>query len=206
MPLRQLTESALVRACDLLRAGGLVAFPTETYYGLAVDPFNQAALERLFFLKRREPGKPVLLIVADSGQLAGLAAEIPPPFPPLMARFWPGPLTLVFPGVPDLPALLTGGTGTIGARVSSHPAARRLVEAFGRPLTATSANLSGFPAAVTAAEVAAQLGPGVDLIIDGGKTPGGLGSTVVGLRDGQLCLFRRGLIPVAGIMVQAAGD
>lgn len=206
MPVCQLTDASLALACDLLRAGGLVAFPTETSYGLAVDPLNQAALERLFSLKRRDPGKPVLLIVAEPGQLAGLAAEIPAAFNSLMARFWPGPLTLVFPGAPGLPALLTGGTGTIGARVSSHPAARRLGKAFGRPLTATSANLSGFPAAVTAEEVTAQLGAGVDLIIDGGETPGGLGSTVVAHRADALCLLRAGVIPFAAITAQADGQ
>jgi len=184
----------------------VVAFPTETSYGLAVDPLHPAALARLFALKGREEGKPVLVIVDDLAQLAGLTAWIPPVYRPLMARFWPGPLTLVFPAASaGLPALLTGGTGTVGARVSSHPVAARLVRAVGRPITATSANLSGLLPAASALEVIAQLGHGVDLVLDGGCTPGGPGSTVAGLRDGVLCLLRAGVIPFVEILSHSVG-
>lgn len=201
----QVTEAALAKACTLLRAGGVVAFPTETYYGLAVDPFNQAALSRLFALKGRAGDKPVLLIVDNLSQLSTLVAEIPPPFPLLMERFWPGPLTLVFPGAPSLPGMLTGHRGTIGVRVSSHPVARRLVRAFGRPITATSANFSGQPAAVAASGVLDQLGPEVDAVLDGGATPGGQGSTLLGYQEGKVCLLRAGVIPFAEIEAVLAG-
>jgi L-threonylcarbamoyladenylate synthase len=201
----QVTEEALAKACVALRAGGVVAFPTETYYGLAVDPFNQEALSRLFALKGRAGDKPVLLIVDNPSQLSTLVAEIPPPFPLLMERFWPGPLTLVFPGAPSLPGMLTGHRGTIGVRVSSHPVARQLVRAFGRPLTATSANFSGQPAAVAASGVLEQLGPEVDAVLDGGETPGGQGSTLLGYQEGKVCLLRAGVIPFAEIEAVLAG-
>ena len=201
----QVTDEALAKACAVLRAGGVVAFPTETYYGLAVDPFNQAALSRLFALKGRAGDKPVLLIVDNPSQLSTLVAEIPPPFPLLMERFWPGPLTLVFPGAPSLPGMLTGHRGTIGVRVSSHPVARQLVRAFGRPLTATSANFSGQPAAVAASGVLEQLGAEVDAVLDGGVTPGGQGSTLLGYQEGKVCLLRAGVIPFAEIEAVLAG-
>lgn len=201
----QVTEEALAKACVALRAGGVVAFPTETYYGLAVDPCNQEALSRLFALKGRSADKPVLLIIDHPSQLSTLVAEIPPPFPLLMERFWPGPLTLVFPGAPSLPGMLTGHRGTIGVRVSSHPVARQLVRAFGRPLTATSANFSGQPAAVAASGVLEQLGPEVDAVLDGGETPGGQGSTLLGYQEGKVCLLRAGVIPFAEIEAVLAG-
>lgn len=188
------TDEDLATACAILRNGGVVAFPTETYYGLAVDPFNREALARLFALKGRSAAKPVLLIIDNPSQLSTLVTEIPAPLAPLMEKFWPGPLTLVFPGLASLPGMLTGGLGTIGVRISSHLVARRLVRAFGGPITATSANLSGHPAASSADGVREQLGAGVDMILDGGETPGGLGSTILGCRDGGILLLRNGVI------------
>lgn len=201
----QVTDEELAHACAVLRAGGVVAFPTETYYGLAVDPFNQAALSRLFALKGRSFDKPFPLIVDNPSQLSLLAAEIPAAFDMLMARFWPGPLTLVFPGAGSLPEMLSGERGTIGVRVSSHPVARRLVRGFGRPITATSANLSGHQPAVAADGVRDQLGSAVDVVLDGGETPGGQGSTILGWQEGRICLLRAGVIPFAGIEAVLAG-
>ena len=186
-------------AAGVLRQGGVVAFPTETYYGLAVDPFNPAALARLFAVKQRPPEKPVLVLIQDRQQLSRLVSEVPPPFLPLMERFWPGPLTLVFPARPELPALLTGATATVGVRISPHPAAHCLLDAFRGPVTATSANLSGHTAATTAREIARQFGTAVDCILDGGPTPGGKGSTLVGCQGEQLVLLRDGVIPFAEI-------
>lgn len=193
----------LAKALAVLRAGGVVAFPTETYYGLAVDPFNPEALSRLFALKRRSSDKPVLTLIERREQLALLARRVPELYLPLMDAFWPGPLTLVFEAVPALPALLTGSTGTIGVRISSHPIARRLVAAAGQPLTATSANYSGQPPAVSPAEVMAQFGPRVDFVVQGGSTPGGGGSTLVGLSGNDLVELRSGVIPFAAILDQA---
>jgi L-threonylcarbamoyladenylate synthase len=117
-----------------------------------------------------------------------------------MRSFWPGPLTLIFPSLDDLPELLTGYTSTVGVRISSHAVARRLVEAVGQPITATSANFSGHPAAVSAREVSEQLGPDIDFILDAGETPGGRGSTIVGINDqGELMILREGVMPAGQI-------
>ena len=201
----QVTEEALAHACAVLRAGGVVAFPTETYYGLAVDPFNQAALSRLFALKGRSADKPVLLIVDNPSQLANLVAEIPPPFTILMEKFWPGPLTLVFPGADHClkcsPA--TGAPSGSGSLPIPWPGS--LSGPLARPITATSANLSGHPAAVAASGVRDQLGPEVDAVLDGGETPGGQGSTLLGYQEGKVCLLRAGVIPFAEIEAVLAG-
>jgi L-threonylcarbamoyladenylate synthase len=146
-----------------------------------------------------------LLIVDDPSQLVSLVAEIPPVFTMLMQKFWPGPLTLVFPGAPSLPEMLTGHRSTIGVRVSSHPVARQLVRAYGRPITATSANLSGHQPAVTPDGVRAQLGPDLDLVLDGGETPGGWGSTLLGYQEGKVCLLRAGVIPFGEIEAALSG-
>ncbi|MDH5298770.1 MAG: L-threonylcarbamoyladenylate synthase [Desulfobulbaceae bacterium] len=196
----EIAVADLAAAVQVLRQGGVVAFPTETYYGLAADPFNPAALARLFRLKQRPLAKAILVLIRDRGQLPLLASGVPAPFQPLMARFWPGPLTLVFPAVPTLPRLLTGGSGTVAVRLSSHPLAGRLLAAFGGPLTATSANLSGQPAAASAHQVRAQFGPAVDCILDGGLTPGGKGTTLVGYDNHHLFLLRDGVIPFAEIV------
>lgn len=193
------------RAAAFVRRGGLVAYPTETYYGLGVDPFNEKALERLFTVKNRSRIKPVLVLVADRLQVHLLAAHVSDAASRLMDFFWPGPLTLVLPARAGLSPLLTGGTSTIGIRLSPHPLANDLVRAFGAPLTATSANLAGKPAAVTAAEVAAVFGDRVDAIVDGGRTPGQLGSTLVRVDNGAVACIREGLVPFAGILACLSG-
>lgn len=193
--------AALDQAARLLGQGGLIAFPTETYYGLGVDPFNVEALERLFAIKQRQPDKAVLVLVAEQAQVNELAAEVPAVLQKLMNHFWPGPLTLVFPGQIFLPTLLTGGTGNVGIRHSPHPLASRLLHAFDGPITATSANRSGAPPATTAAEVQESLGSEIDLILDDGTTPGGAGSTLVGCdEDEQLCCLRAGVVPFSDIL------
>ncbi|MCF6291344.1 MAG: threonylcarbamoyl-AMP synthase [Desulfobacterales bacterium] len=193
---KAVSQERLSRAAACLKHGGIVAFPTETYYGLAVDPFNPAALARLFQLKQRAGHKPLLTLIEQQQQLSLLAREVPFVFQRLMARFWPGPLTLVCRARPELPAALTADTGTIGVRIPGTPVARRLVETFGRPITGTSANISGMAAATTAAGVVRQFGDRVDLVLDGGPTPGGKGSTVVGLDEtGAVVLIRAGVVP-----------
>ncbi|WP_417912137.1 L-threonylcarbamoyladenylate synthase [Candidatus Electronema sp. TJ] len=186
-------------AARLLRQGRLIAFPTETYYGLGVDPFNSEALQRIFAVKRRTEDKPVLLLVADPSQVPLLAEDVPDVLRQLMGCCWPGPLTLVFPAKKNLPQLLTGGSGTVGIRQSPDATARLLLTAFGGPVTATSANRSGQPAAVTAVEVEAAFGAEIDLILDGGRTPGGAGSTLIGWNGQELRCFREGRVPLAEI-------
>jgi L-threonylcarbamoyladenylate synthase len=188
------------RAVAVLAQGGIVAFPTETYYGLAVDPFNEKALTDLFRLKGRPLHKPFLVLIQDETQLLSLASSIPPAYIPLMQAFWPGPLTLVFPAVASLSSVLTGDGDGIGVRISPHPVARAFGQMWGRPMTATSANLSGMPAARTADEVRQFFGDGVACILDGGQTPGGMSSTVVGLHQGELQLIRAGVIEFSSLI------
>lgn len=196
----EVSETRLAKAVRVIREGGVVAFPTETYYGLAVDPFNEAALARLFELKGRPYDKAVLVLVHDRDQLSRLVQEVPPVFGSLLDVFWPGPLTLVFPARPELSRLLTGGTGTVGVRISSHVVAARLLSVLDSPVTATSANISGGAPAITAAQVKEQFGSAVDYILDGGETPGGKGSTLVGCGvDGRCRLLRDGVIPFSRI-------
>ncbi len=190
------------QALTVIRQGGVVAIPTETYYGLAVDPFNEEAVARLFTLKKRPSAKPLLTLIASTSHLAMLTPEIPAIYLPLL-DFWPGPLTLVFTAHVALSPLVTGKTGTVGARISSHPLAQCLVRELDQPVTATSANISGVPAAVTAAEVCQAFGGQIDYVIDGGRTPGGKGSTLVGLRRGRLALIREGVIRFTEIKEKA---
>jgi len=182
------------RAVALLAQGGVVAFPTETFYGLAVDPFNEQALATLFRLKGRALQKPFLVLIQNEGQLFELTDSVPSAYRPLMKSFWPGPLTLVFPAKTGLSSLLIGKSGGIGIRISPHPVAKRFGQLWGGPITATSANLSGMPAARTAEEVLRFFGDGVSCILDGGQTPGGMSSTVVGLDHGKLQLLRAGVV------------
>ena len=199
------TPTTLMQAASLLRQGGVVAFPTETYYGLAVDPWNTEAVERLYRIKKRARQLPVLVLISGQEQVMQVAASLPAAYQPLMNQFWPGPLTLICPARHAL-RLLTGGTGTIGVRHSPHPVAAQLLVAFGGPVTATSANLSRMPAAVSAAQVEQMLAAGVDLILDGGDTPGGSGSTLVGLCDRALCCLREGKIPFSQIQEAATAS
>ncbi|MFH1596616.1 MAG: L-threonylcarbamoyladenylate synthase [Pseudomonadota bacterium] len=186
---------AEVRA--LLLAGGIVALPTETFYALAVYPFERKALGRLFTLKARSPEKPVLVLVGAPEMLSQVAAAVPPAGGRLMARFWPGPLTLILPARPGLPGWLTGGTGTIGVRQPRQSVTCRLVASLGFPVTGTSANRSGRPALQDAQEVAQEFGPGVDLILDSGPCPGGLPSTIVDVTGAPPRLVRAGAVPWA---------
>ena len=192
-------RQSLDHAASILRSGGLVAFPTETYYGLAVDPFNRQALERLYRVKRRPQSLPILVLVAGIDQLSLLTNDVPVVYHRLIDCFWPGPLTLVCPALPSLPSQLTGGTGTIGIRQSPHTTATRLISAHNGPITATSANLTGLPAAVTAEGVARMFDTGIDLILDGGITPGGKGSTLVGINKGALSCIREGKIGFSAV-------
>ncbi|MBW6519810.1 MAG: threonylcarbamoyl-AMP synthase [Desulfoarculaceae bacterium] len=188
------------RAVSALKQGGIVAFPTETFYGLAVDPFNEKALADLFRLKGRPLHKPFLVLIQNEDQLPRLARFIPSVYRPLMKAFWPGPLTLVFPAVSTLSPALTGADRAgIGVRISSHPVARVFGQLWGGPLTATSANLSGMVAARTADEVRRFFGEGVACVLNGGQSPGRKSSTVVGLSQGKLQLIRAGVIDFSAL-------
>lgn len=192
----------LVRGVDSLRAGGLVAVPTETYYGLAVDPWNPLALEKLFAAKGRPQNAPILLLLAGTDQIPAVAA-ITPTAARLAARFWPGPLTLVLPALPHVSSRLTGGGATIGLRVPGLALPRAMALALGRPITGTSANASGAPPTASADGLPDAMGDrfaSVDLVLDGGATPGGMPSTVVDLCGTSPRAIREGAIPFEAIL------
>jgi L-threonylcarbamoyladenylate synthase len=176
----------------------VVAFPTESSYGLGVDARSPRALARLFALKGREEGKPPPLLIADQAMLALVVDRVPPRAHALAAAWWPGPLTLVLPARADLPPALVKDGG-VGVRRSPHPTADRLVAAFGAPLTATSCNRAGEPPALDAAAARAQFGDAV-VVVDGGPAPGAPASTVVRVADdGTLTLLRAGPFSYAAL-------
>jgi L-threonylcarbamoyladenylate synthase len=180
-------------AADILRRGGIVAYPTDTLYGLAVDPRQAGAVDRLFAVKARDRSAAVALIAADlrQAQEAGTfgAGELT-----LARAFWPGPLTIVVPAAPGLPKRLSGDLNTVGVRVPAHAVARALAAACGSCITATSANVSGKPPAMTADEVAAALDGRIDAVLDAGPAPGAAPSTIVELADGRPVLRRSGAV------------
>ncbi|NWF55458.1 MAG: threonylcarbamoyl-AMP synthase [Syntrophaceae bacterium] len=193
-PILKSDPKGIQEAARIILQGGVIAFPTETFYGLAADAWNEAAVKKIFQIKGREEGKPILLLVADRSWLSGLVLEVNPLAERLMENFWPGPLTLVFRASPDVSPLLTAGTEKIGIRHSPHPVTQALVQAVGKPVTGTSANLSGQPSMSTAREVFHSLGKGLDAILDGGKTPGGLGSTVLDISEDSPRMVREGVL------------
>ena len=188
-------EKSLDRAVEILRQGGVIAYPTETFYGLGVDTTNEKAIERLFAVKGRDFRNPIPVIVGAENDLAYAATEVPHLAKDLIARYWPGPLTLIFAASAAISPRLTAGTEKIGIRVSSHPIARLLAQKLSFPLTSTSANRSGQQECVTAEEVYEKIGMDLDLIIDGGKTPGGKGSTIVDITVTPPVVLRAGVIP-----------
>lgn len=193
------SEAEIDRAVYALGKGRLVAFPTESWYGLAADPFNDQALDRLYAAKKRPADKPILVLVESIDQLGLLAEHIPGPYPLLMNTFWPGPLSLVFPAKAGLPERLTAGTGTVAVRCSSNSVAVALVGRFGRPITGTSANISGDRPHRTAAGVVSSMKSRVDVVLDGGATPGKKGSTIVVWKKGHLACIREGQIPFSQV-------
>ena len=189
----------LAEAIRVLCEGGVVAFPTETFYGLAADARNETAVEKIFRIKGRNFRNPIALIIADEREVVPLVEEIPAAAKILMQTFWPGPLTLIFRAAPSVSSRLTGGTGKIGIRVSSHPVARLLAAGLAGPLTATSANLSGGPECSSADAVVSTLGDLADAVIDGGPTPGGAGSTILDVTVSPPRILREGAIP--GVLI-----
>ena len=188
-------EEKLAEAVRVLREGGVVAFPTETFYGLGADARNEAAVEKIFRIKGRNFRNPLSVIVANDREVIPLVEEIPATATILMQTFWPGPLTLIFRAAPSVSSRLTGGTGKIGIRVSSHPIARFLAAGLAGPLTATSANLSGGPECSSADAVIRALGELPDAVIDGGETPGVAGSTILDVTGFPPRILREGAIP-----------
>lgn len=191
------TGAVLEQAAGVLRAGGVVGFPTETFYGLGAAAFDRGAVARVFALKGRPRDKPILVLVDSLAMVETVAADIPGAARALMDRHWPGPLTLVLRARPTLPGELTAGTGTVGVRLSAHPVARGLVRALGQPVTAPSANPAGLPPPTTAAAVLEHFGGAIELVVDGGPTAGGAPSTVLDVTVDPPRIVRQGALRVA---------
>jgi len=182
----------IAAAAAVLRAGGLVAFPTETVYGLGADAFDAAAVARVFAAKGRPADDPIIVHVSGIDDLAGIAASIPPVAVRLAAAFWPGPLTIVVPRGPRVPDVVTAGLDSVAVRAPSHPVARALLAAAGTPIAAPSANPFGRTSPTTAAHVLADLGDRIDVVLDGGPAPVGVESTVVDCRADPPRVLRPG--------------
>jgi L-threonylcarbamoyladenylate synthase len=188
-------DSMIAEASSILRAGGVVAYPTETFYGLGADGQNEEAVKKIFLIKGRNFKNPISVIIGDANDVRGLVEEIPEFALHLMERFWPGALTIIFKASPEVSHLLTAGTGKIGIRLSSHPVATALAKKLGHPITATSANLSGKHECTSADEVIQGIGDQIDAVIDGGQTPGGSGSTIIDVTTDPPAILREGVIP-----------
>ena len=192
--------SALRRAAEILRRGGLVAFPTDTVYGVGALAFEARAVQRLYIVKGRSTGKAIAVLVARNSDLLKVAKELTPSAQKLALKFWPGALTLVVPKHPGLPPAVSP-LSTVGVRQPAHPFALRLLASAG-PLAVTSANRSDEPNSLTAEEVLAQLAGRIDLIVDGGRTPGSTPSTVVDCTQAAPIILREG--PISSEQINAA--
>jgi L-threonylcarbamoyladenylate synthase len=186
------TEEHIARAAAVIRAGGLVAFPTETVYGLGADALNEDAVRKIFLAKERPADDPLIVHIASASQLPQLARQIPQRAWDLIERFWPGPLTLVLPKTERVPTVTTGGLDTVAVRMPSHPVAKRLIELSAVPIAAPSANRFGRPSPTIAKHVWEDLHGRIDLILDGGPTPIGVESTVLDLTVDPPMVLRPG--------------
>ena len=184
----------LMMVAEVIKAGGIIGYPTETVYGLGADPFNPAAVNKIFRLKGREKNKPILLIAENIDQVKQLTAEYPMTAETLASAFWPGPLTMVFRASTELPVEIIGVNRTIGIRIPDHKMCLELIKISGVPITSTSANISGSKNPTSAEEVAANFGDQLDLIIDGGPAKSEIPSTVVSVDQEKVRLLREGAI------------
>jgi L-threonylcarbamoyladenylate synthase len=193
-------DESIQAALKMLHNGGLVAFPTDTVYGVGALAFDGKAVESIYTAKDRPVEKAIPVLIADAADMEKVGMDIPEIAYQLAARFWPGPLTCIVPKQPTLPESVSA-TETVGVRVPDHEVARALLRAAG-PMAVTSANISGQPSPSTAQEVFAQLGGRIDLIIDGGTTPGGVPSTLVDCTGEDLTILREGPISLEEIRLK----
>jgi L-threonylcarbamoyladenylate synthase len=187
-------ESVICRAAEILTAGGVIAYPTETFYGLGANAACEKAIERIYAIKGRKFHNPISVIIDKEDKLQELVQEVPENAQKLIKIFWPGPLTIIFNASGRIPSILTAGTGKIGVRISSHIDAGLIAQKLGRPLTATSANQSGAPECSSAEEVLRQIGNKIDAIVDSGITAGGKGSTIIDVTAHPPQILREGVI------------
>src|SRR5207237_3872987 len=187
-------EDQLVPAASAIQSGGVVAFPTDTFYGLAVDPRSGAAIRKIFELKERSDTRAIPLIAESITQVTDCVGTLTPLAERLALQYWPGPLTLIIPASAELNAELTGRTGRVAVRVPDHAVARTIARLVGCAITSTSANVSGLPSPSTADEVAATLGSLIDVLVDAGAAPGGLPSTIIDVTAATPVLVRPGAV------------
>jgi len=187
-------DGEIERAVAVLRAGGLVAFPTETVYGLGADASNAAAVRKIFVVKGRPATHPLIVHLADAVQLANWAREVPEAARRLTRKFWPGPLTVILKRAPGVSDVVTGGQDTVALRVPSHPLALQLLARFGGGIAAPSANRHGRVSATTAEHVRSEFGAAVDCVLDGGDTQIGIESTIIDCSGAGAALLRPGWI------------
>lgn len=181
-------------AVAVLKKGGLIAFPTDTFYGLGVDTANSEAVGRVYAVKKRDYKKPILILIDDKNGVSKYVKEMPDIAKKLMDKFWPGPLTLIFYASAKLPLALLGDTMKIGIRVPGNPVTRLFLKIAGFPVTATSANLSGEPSPSAPKDVIANLGEKIDIILDAGRTTGIKESTVIDITEYPPVCIREGMI------------
>jgi L-threonylcarbamoyladenylate synthase len=187
-------DKPLVLAAEVIQAGGVIVYPTETLYGIGANAWDGTAIAKVRAIKQRTDQKPILVVIHSRDQLRSLAATVNENARLLMDHFWPGPLTLVFPASRQVPDMLSRGTGTIGVRIPSSPLCLRLLTLCGCPLTSTSANLSGQPSAQDVREIRRAIPKGIDLILDAGLLPHTLPSTVVDVTVSPPRIIRIGAI------------
>jgi L-threonylcarbamoyladenylate synthase len=195
-------ETSLIRyAADQIRAGEVLGMPTDTFYGLAADPFNLRAVDRVYEIKTRSRHKPLSLLIESVDQAEELALALPEEFDQLARRFWPGPLTIIIRAGSRLPLKVTANTGNVALRIPQSKIALAVVQAAGIPITATSANLSGAAECTTAEAVRDQLQDRIAIIVDGGTSPREVASTIVDLTDSEARwrILREGAIPATEI-------
>ena len=199
LELSQVKAWPIDETAEILRGGGIIAYPTETVYGLGVDAQSERGIRRLFKIKSRAPDKPISVLVRDTVMLGRVVSRIPPMARPLMERHWPGPVTIVFPASSDIPPSLTGQTGTIGARISPHPFVKHLFNSFDSPLTATSANISGGEGLIEPEDILRTFGGRIDLVIGMSEFMEGGGSTVVDVTGEKPRIIRQGKVKVKDV-------
>ncbi len=192
-------QNLIHRAAEIIRQGGVVAFPTETVYGLGANAFDPLAVARIFEIKDRPYFDPLIVHISGFEEMAGLASAIPPDAEKLIRRCWPGPLTIVLSKKESVPDLVTSGLPTVAVRMPKHPMALRLIREAGCPLAAPSANPFGYVSPTTADHVREQLGDRVDLILDGGPCEVGLESTIISFSEERPRLLRPGGLPLEEI-------
>ena len=197
-----LDTSLIGKAADILRNGGVVAFPTETVYGIGARVYDEQAVRRIFAIKSRPNNNPLIVHVASIEQVDALVTAIPESAKNLMATFWPGPLTIVLPSSSRVPQVVTAGLNTVAVRMPDHPVASTLIRLLGEPISAPSANRSGRPSPTHVEHVQHDIGDDVDMVLDGGMCRIGLESTVIDMSAETPCILRSGTITVN--MIQAA--